>query len=290
MTPFSARPQALFALTLALAVPLAGCGGGGGGGGTNAPPGTPATPPPVATDPYAGTAYQKLQITTLATGGGPGMARSNHQALVDLCNEHRKARYGLPPLAPDVALMAGLDVQTQERFYENGKASEFTTGYGLEFTDYQRWFDQLRSGNGVDPATPPDCSVAQKVESVHGYLWLDKVRYELRFKTRQALGRRDHISFTPADLATPGQVAAWPTRTVAGETCRVASIPTEPVLDGACLWERFPARKYLNLPWELERTGGAGQEVRVLTLALERDKPLRAGVLAIPEGFTVTVN
>ncbi|MFG6442192.1 hypothetical protein [Roseateles sp. LKC17W] len=280
MTLFSSR-----LLLLPLTLALAHCGGGGGGEAVAAP-----TTPPAATDPYAGTAYQKLEVTTLAKGGGPGLARSTTQGLVDQCNLERKARYELPPVQPDVALMAGLDVKTLERFYDNRKAGELTTGYGLRLTDYQRWTNELRSGTGANPATPPDCSVVQKEEAFSGYLWLDDIRYELRFATKQALGRRSHLSFTPTDLATSSQVAAWPAKTVMGESCRVASTPADPSLDGACLWERFPARKYLNLPWALESVTGAVQEVRVVTLALERDKPLRAGVLAIPEGFTAQVD
>jgi hypothetical protein len=271
-------------LLLPLTVALAHCGGGGGEAAA-AP-----TTPPAATDPYAGTAYQKVEITTLAKGGGPGLARSTTQGLVDQCNLERKARYELPPVQPDVALMAGLDVKTLERYYDNRKAGELTTGYGLRLTDYQRWTNELRSGTGANPATPPDCSAVLKEETFSGYLWLDDIRYELRFATKQALGRRSHLSFTPTDLATSSQVAAWPAKAVMGESCRVASTPSDPSLDGACLWERFPARKYLNLPWALESVTGAVQEVRVVTLALERDKPLRAGVLAIPAGFTVQVD
>lgn len=273
-------------LLLPLTLALAHCGGGGGGSDASTP-----TPPPVGTaDPYAGTAYLKVQVATLAKGGGPGLARAAVQTLVDQCNEQRRIRYKLPAVQPDEALMAGLDVQTVERFYDNRKAAEFSTGYGLLLTDYQRWLDELRTAAGTDPAAPPQCGAAQKQESTKGYLWLDDVRYELRYDTRQALGRRGHASFTATDLATQDKVAAWSTRTVMGETCRVASTPAEPSLDGACLWERFPAKAYLNLPWALESVTGAVQEVRITTQALERDKPLRAGALAIPEGFSVTVN
>jgi hypothetical protein len=282
MTLFSSR-----LLLLPLTLALAHCGGGGGEA-----VGAPTTPP-VAADPYAGTAYQKVQITTLAKGGGPGLARSNVQALIDQCNAFRKSFHDLPPSPPvDEALMAGLDAQVWERYYDNHKSAETVSYYGLRLTDYERWQADLKASTSAVPSVAPNCSATEKDEVRERlmYLWMDKVRYELRHDTKKALARREHISFTPTDLATSSQVAAWPAKTVMGESCRVASTPAEPALDGACLWERFPARKYLNLPWALESVTGAVQEVRVVTLALERDKPLRAGVLAIPAGFTVQVD
>lgn len=187
--------------------------------------------------------------------------------------------------------MAGLDVQTVERFYDNHKAAETRSGYGLRLTDYERWTNETKA-TGVVPTVAPKCSVMEKVEANEqkSYLWRDGVRYEFRHDTKQALGRTNHISFTATDLDTADKVAAWPSRTVMGQTCRVAAVPAQPVLDGACLWDRFPAKNYLNLPWVLESTGGALQEVRITTLALERDKPLPAGVFDIPPGFTEKVD
>jgi hypothetical protein len=271
-------------LLLPLSVALAHCGGGDGAA-TDL-----AAPPPVAADPYAGTAYLKVQVSTLAKGGGPGMARAVVQTLVDQCNEHRRSRYDLPPVQPDEALMAGIDVQTVERFYDNHKAAEVSSGYSLRLTDYQRWLDELTAGSGANPATPPQCAAVQKEEIQNGTLWLEGVKYDLRFKTREAIGSRGGASFTAAAIDSDDKVAAWPTKTVLGQTCRVASGPAIPANRVSCLWDRFPAKTYLNLPWALESVAGEAQEVRITALALERDKPLPAGAVAIPAGFSTKVS
>lgn len=281
--PLFSRRLLILPLTLA----LAHCGGGG------AATTELEAPPPVAVDPYAGTAYLKVQITTLATGGGPGLARSVMETMVDQCNSFRKSIYDLAPVRPDQTLMAGLDIQVVERFYDNRKAAEARTAYGLRLTDYERWNNENANKTApvAWPATAPDCAATQKVEANRQttYVWRDGIRYELRHDSKQALGRRNHISFTEVELGTASEVAAWPKRTVMGQSCSVASLPARPTLDGACLWDRFPAKTYLNLPWVLESKGGAIQEVSITTLALEHDKPLPAGVFDIPPGFTEKV-
>ncbi|MEO6279419.1 hypothetical protein [Roseateles sp.] len=283
--PFFVPPFSHRLLLLPLALALAHCGGGGG-----SPETPPVTTPNVVTDPYAGTAYLKVQKTTHAIGGGPGMGRAVVQGLVDLCNEHRLGHYGLPPMQPDESLMAGIDVQFIERFYDNGKAAEKTTGYGLSLYDLQRWLDELKAGGGPVPKTPPDCSAVTKVELNSGTLWLDNVKYDLRFDTKQALGTRGAASFTPTAIDSDDKVAAWPKKTVLGESCSVASGPAIAANLVSCVWDRFPAKNWLNLPWALESTGGAAQEVRVIAVALESNKPLPAGAVDIPAGFTAKVN
>lgn len=270
-------------LLLPLTLALAHCGGGGS---SEAPP---ATKPDVVTDPYAGTAYLKVQRTTHATGGGPGLGRAVVQGLVDLCNGHRSDHYGLPAQQPDEALMAGIDVQTIEHFYDNGKAADKTSGYSLDVVDLQRWLDDFKAG-GTVPATPPDCSAVKKVELTSGTLWLDGVKYALRYDTRQALGNKGGASFTPTAIDSDDKVAAWPRKTVLGESCSVASGPAIPSNLVQCLWDRFPAKTWLNLPWALESSGGAGQEVRDIALAIESNKPLPAGAVDIPAGFTAKVD
>lgn len=272
-------------LILPLSLALAHCGGGG----SSTP--EPEAPPPVAVHPYAGTAYLKVQITTLANGGGPGLARSGMEAMVDQCNSFRNSFYGLPPVRPEETLMAGLDIEVVERFYDNHKAAEARTAYHLRLTDFERWKAELETVTVDWPATAPDCAATQKVEANQQTtdLWRDGIRYELRHDSKQAFGRRNHISFKEVELGTASEVAAWPKRTVMGQSCSVASLPARPTLDGACLWDRFPAKAYLNLPWVLESTGGVIQEVSITTLALEHDKPLPAGVFDIPPGFTEKV-
>jgi hypothetical protein len=274
-------------LLLPLCLALAHCGGGGGG---DSPVASPSVPPVVSVDPYAGTAYLKVQVTTHAKDGGPGLGRAAIQAGVDQCNEVRRSRYALPAQQPDDATMAGIDVQTVERFFDNGKAAETNTGYTLKLYDYLRWTNDLTAGAGTDPKTPPDCSAVQKVDIKSGTLWLDSVKYDLRFDTQQAIGTRGSSSFTPTAIDTDDKVAAWPKKTVLGETCLVASGPSIPTSTVACLWDRFPAKTYLNLPWALESTAGTAQDVRIVALELQRDKALPAGAVAIPAGFTTKVS
>jgi hypothetical protein len=273
-------------LLLPLSLALAHCGGGG----SDAPAAAPLVPPVTSVDPYAGTAYLKMERTTHAIGGGPGLGRAVVQQLVDQCNEHRRSRYDLPAQQPDEALMAGIDVQTIERFYDNGKAADKTTGYSLSVYDLQRWLDELKAGGGPDPKTPPDCSAVSKVALSSGTLWLDGVKYDLRFDTKQAFGKRGGASFTAAAIDSDDKVAAWPKKTVLGESCSVASGPGIPTNLVACLWDRFPAKNWLNLPWALESTGGAAQEVRDVAVAVESNKPLPAGAFDIPTGFTTKVD
>lgn len=279
MTTFSRR-----LLLLPLTLALAHCGGGGG-----SPEAPPTTKPDVVTDPYAGTAYLKVQRTTHATGGGPGLARAGVQGLVDLCNTYRNDAYGLPAQQPDEALMAGLDVQTIERFYDNGKAADKVSGYGLDVYDLQRWLDEYKAG-GTLPATPPDCSAVKKGEFTSGTLWRDGVKYDLRYDTKRAFGSSTSATLTPTAIDSDDKVAAWPKKTVLGESCSIASGPAIPTNLVQCLWDRFPAKAWLNLPWALESSGGAGQEVRDIALVVESNKPLPAGAVDIPAGFTTKVD
>ncbi|RZL40545.1 MAG: hypothetical protein EOP35_00480 [Rubrivivax sp.] len=282
MPAFSSR-----LLLLPLTLALAHCGGGGGDA---APAPEVIAKPGVVTDPYAGTAYLKVQKTTHAIGGGPGTGRAVVQELVNLCNEHRRSRYGLPAQQPDEALMAGIDVQFIERFYDNGKAAEKTTGYGLDVYDLQRWLADLKAGGGADPKTPPDCSAVNKVELTSGTLWRDGVKYDLRYDTKQALGSRTSASLTPTAIDSDEKVAAWPKKTVLGESCSVASGPAIPANLVSCLWDRFPAKNWLNLPWALESSGGSALDVQVIAVAVESNKPLPAGAVDIPAGFTTKVD
>jgi len=281
MTIFSRR-----LLLLPLTLALAHCGGGGGS--SEAPPTT--KPDVVVTDPYAGTAYLKVQRTTHATGGGPGLGRAAVQAGVDLCNGYRSSRYGLPAQQPDEALMAGIDVQTIEHFYDNGKAADKVSGYSLDVYDLQRWLNDLKAGDGSDPKTPPDCSAVKKVELTSGTLWRDGVKYDLRYDTKRAFGSSTSATLTPTAIDSDDKVAAWPKKTVLGESCSIASGPAIPTNLVQCLWDRFPAKAWLNLPWALESSGGAGQEVRDIALVVESNKPLPAGAVDIPAGFTTKVD
>jgi hypothetical protein len=273
---------------LAAVAALAGCGGGGGAG--DSPVATPSVPVTPA-DPYAGTAHLKTQETLLNTGSTTGPARNAVQGLIDVCNAYRTTRYKLTAVQPTEALMAGVDVQDVERYYDSGRAVEIRSGYTLTLPDLQRWLDELKTSGATDPATAPDCAAAKRGDITSGWAWLDGVRYELRFGTKEAIGTRGHPSFTATALATDTEVAAWPKKSVLGQTCVVASgAGVPPSLSQGCLWDRFPAKTYLGLPWLLESAKpGTLTELRITTLALDTGKATPAGALDLPAGFSVKV-
>jgi hypothetical protein len=269
----------------ALALTLAACGGGSSADSATATPSA-------SSDPYAGTAHLKTQETYLHTNGSTGIARDVFQVNVDQCNAFRDAQYKLPAVQPPEVLMAGLDVKVVERYYDNGRSVETTAGYGLTLPDMQRWLDDLKAAQGNAAAvTPPDCAAAKRQDSVSGWLWLDGVKYELRYDTRQAIGTRGGSSFTRSNIATSAEVAAWSKKQVMGETCLVASGPNvPPSLTSGCLWDRFPAAQYLNLPWMLDAPQpGLSERKLIVTLGVDSGKATPAGKLDLPAGFTVKV-
>lgn len=279
------KPLLAFA---AVALTLAACGGGGTAPAT-ATPSAPGAP----SDPYAGTAHLKTQETYLHTGGRTGIARDAFQAEVDQCNAFRDMYYKLLPVQPPEALMAGLDVKVVERYYDNGRSIETTAGYGLTLPDMQRWLDDLKAAQGNAAAVvPPDCAAAKRLDSIHGYLWRDGVKYELRYDTQRAIGQRGHPSFTRKNFATDAEAAAWSQKTILGQTCLMASGPSVPLVLVGCLWDRFPANKtYLNLPWLLDSPSpGLADSVHTVVLEVDSGKATPAGKLDLPAGFTVTIS
>lgn len=282
MNCFHLKSLALLAVA---ALTLVACGGGGAAEPPTATPSTPA-------DPYAGTAHLKTQETYLHTGGSTGIARDAFQANVDQCNAFRDSYYKLPAVQPAEALMAGLDVKVVERYYDNGRAIETTTGYGLTLPDVQRWLDDLKvAGGDASAVVPPDCAAAKRQDNVSGWLWLDGVKYELRYDTQQAIGTRGGSAFTRSDIATTAEVGAWPKKQVMGETCLVASGPNVPPnLASGCLWDRFPAALYLDMPWMLDSPQpGLSERKLIVTLEVDSGKATPTGKLDMPAGLAVKV-
>ena len=178
-----------------LCVALAFCATGGAA--TLAEPPTAA----VAIDPYTGTAHLKTQETFVQTGGTTGLARAAFQGLLDTCNAFRTARYKFTAVEPPEAWLAGLDIKVVERYFDNGRAVEIRSGYGLTLPDLQRWLNELKAPGGVDPAVPPDCSDTLRHDNASGLLWRDGVRYELRIK-KLALGSGKATPAGALDLPT----------------------------------------------------------------------------------------
>ncbi|MCV2422989.1 hypothetical protein [Paucibacter sp. DJ2R-2] len=283
-------------LALTLAAPLAACGGGSGdsGGKAGAPQPTPA-PPPVSLDPFQGTAYLKTSQTSRYKDKSYGMERSSQQQIVDVCNSIRLSFYALPAQQVDEAVMAGLDTQITERFFDAHKAATYTTGYSLSFPDFDRWGDEQKRLNGALPPVPPNCSLYAKVEIKQGYLWRDGVYYSLNYKDSKAVGNSKSSSLNKLTLASEEQVQAMPNETHMGERCHKPQIPLNGLVAGdACLWNRYPMVSYLNWPWSLagNSTLGSGAhqlERQQTTLAIERGKPIDAAKLSLPPGFSVTM-
>lgn len=286
--PIAAAATALLGL-------LAACGGGGGGSDSGSGGQPTPVPPPVVLDPFQGTAYLKFSQTSRYKDKSYGMERGAHQKIVDVCNSVRSSFYELPPQQVDEAVMAGLDTQLTERFFDTDKAATYTVGYGLSFPDMDRWSAEQKRLNGALPAVPPDCSAHTKVEIKQGYLWRDGVYYSLNYKDSKALGNSKSSSLSKLPLASEEQVRAMPTESVMGERCHKPQIPLEGVVAGtSCLWDRYPMVGYLNWPWSLAGKSSLGSGADMLerqqtTLAIERGKPIDAARLSLPPGFTVTM-
>lgn len=243
-----------------------------------------------APDPWTGTAYLRQEVRHSFEGQPRGLARQTFEGLLAQCNLTRKAS-GAPENRPSEDLMAGLDIETVERFFDNGRAATRRQGYGLELTDMRRWMDERAAHPGSAPATPPDCSVARKVEIRSTLLWKDGVRYELR-ADRKGSGLRRHPSLTARPMAVP--LVEGSKDLVHGEPCvRVAA--GGPVAKGdSCLWTRYPLQEYLNFPWALSahRVVGMGpqpmvEDVRTLELTVGRPSP--AGVFDVPADYAIKV-
>lgn len=287
-TPVTAAAAALLGL-------ISGCGGGGGGdssaGGTPTP-----VPPPVVIDPFQGTAYLKTSQTSRYKDKTYGMERGTHQQIIDTCNLVRSTFYELPAQQVDEAVMAGLDTQITERYFDTDKAATYTLGYGLTFPDMDRWQDERKALSGATPVVPPNCSTYLKVEIKQGYLWRDGVYYSLNYKDSKALGNSKSSSLSKLTLASQEQVQAMPNETHMGERCHKPQITLNGVAAGeSCLWDRYPMVSYLNWPWSLAGktilgSGADALERQQALLAIERGKPIDASRLSLPPGFIVTMS
>lgn len=226
---------------------------------------------------------------------GVGPARLSNQLHVDQCNQTRASRYDLPPVSPNVEDMAKLDVQIHEKFYDNNKALTLVTGNGMILTDMRRWLDELsNSTNGSDPAVPPDCSMAVFPETKSGVLWVDRIKYEIRFNDKKAIGNKyvgDQLF-----LLSEADYFALPVKTYLGQSCHeIANISVE-FPDGlSCMWDHIPYIGYLNWPFLLQGKvpllpGVSSIAELVEPLIAEQGKVFPAETFAIPEGFTVVVH
>lgn len=249
-----------------------------------------ASPIAHAADPMAGTAYLRQEYRHSFEGQPRGLARQTVEGLVAQCNQMRKAA-GASETQPSEELMAGLDVETVERYYDNGRALTRRQGYTLELTDMRRWMAERAANPGVLPATPPDCSLTRKVDIVNTLLWKDGVRYELR-SDKKGSGNKRHATLTPRPMAVPADDDSKDK--VHGESCVRLHVGGPIGKGDSCLWTRFPLQEYLNFPWALEsrRVIGMGPQpmvevVRTLELTVGRPSP--RGLFELPADYSIKV-
>lgn len=243
-----------------------------------------------APEPWVGTAYLRQEIRHSFQGQTYGLGRQTLEGLVALCNLARKEA-GLPETHPPEPLMAGVDVETVERYFDNGRALTRRQGYTLELTDMRRWMEERRARPTVLPAVPPDCSVTRKVDNTSTLLWKDGVRYELR-ADRKGSGSRRHATLTPRPMG-PTPEGSSPDL-VEGQPCLRVRV-SSPVGSGdSCLWTGYPLQEYLNLPWALasHRVIGMGpqplvEDVRTLEMTVGRASP--RGLFELPPGVDIKV-
>jgi hypothetical protein len=282
------------ALTLCIAATVAACGGGGSEA-TASPGSDNDTDAPAASGEFSGTAYLRTQVTGRVPGKDVGLLQLHARALIADCNRARQALYGSDPSpAIDPAVLASLDVNIEEKYFDNGtRAASYSSSQALVLSDMLRWIEESKVSPTNLPATPPDCAAHTLVPTESGTLWRDGLRYRLDTKKRTATASRTPDDFEPRTLAAPEEVANWQSEEVAGQHCKVGSIQTDLIGPGDCIWERFPvAQKYLNWPWVLrseftfgDSTGAKG--IRTVTLEATSNRALPENRLRIPDGYTV---
>ncbi len=241
-------------------------------------------------EPWVGTAYLRQEIRHTFEGQTYGLGRQTFEGLVAQCNLARKEA-GLPEVRPPEALMAGLDVETVERYFDNGRALTRRQAYGLVLTDMRRWMDERSARPAVLPAVPPDCSVTRKVDSISTLLWKDGIRYELR-ADRKGSGSRRHASLTPRPMG-PAPEGSSPD-SVHGQPCLRVRV-SSPIGQGdSCLWTGYPLQDYLNFPWALasHRVIGMGpqpmvEDVKTLEMTVGRASP--RGLFELPADVDIRI-
>lgn len=240
-------------------------------------------------DPWAGTAYLKQEVRHTLEGKPHGLARETMGGLFEQCNAFR-ASAGLPAVWPPKEVLDGVDVEIVERYYDNGRALTWRSGYGVEPTDLRRWLDDSAKAPGK--AAPPDCSLYKKTEMRSGELWVDGVYYELR-KDKKAIASRRHPSLSRRALGFRLPDPLPPLTLIHGEGCIKLSGGSGPLPHGdSCLWARFPAESYLSWPWMLESRAVVGMGphpmvTQVRTLDLSYGKPSPKDIFKVPGDFTV---
>lgn len=238
---------------------------------------------------FNGTAYLKLRRVTVFDGQDIGPQRNAIMALVAACNNVRSGFYQLPAVQPQESLLADLDTQIVEKYFANDRAATYVTGSVLDLTDYVRWMRESRGP--AKPAAPPDCAAATSHQNRSATLWVDGVKYQLRFDSRSSLRQPPGVDFTARSLLPRPAFEQLPRNDVAGQECREVSAP--PLLEfmggRACIWTAFPYAAWLNFPWALrsERSFGMPRKLRQTdtALAVERNRRVDAKVFRSPEDF-----
>ena len=237
-----------------------------------------------------GTAHIRLRRVTVFEGKDFGAQRSAINAQIDVCNGIRAGFYQLPPVRPEDSMLAALDTQTIDKYFDGDKAATHVTGHQLVLTDQLRWTLESRGGE-PKPARPPDCAAARLDEVRSGTLWVDGIKRQLRYDTRRALPVPDSGDFRPRALLPEADFGKLPFSLYLGQGCRevVAPLLVEFAGGRACIWSAFPFVAYLNLPWALqaERRFGMPEKLhQVDSLQLvERNRAIDPGIFRPPAGF-----
>ncbi|MDL5031298.1 hypothetical protein QRD43_05195 [Pelomonas sp. APW6] len=251
---------------------------------------TMATTALAGPEPWVGTAYLRQEIRHTFEGQTYGLGRQTLEGLVALCNVVRREA-GLPETHPPEDLMAGLDTETVERYFDNGRALTRRQGYGLVLPDMRRWMDERTARPTVIPAVPPDCSVTRKVDNTSTLLWKDGIRYELRADGKGS-GHRRHATLSPRPLG-PTPEGSGPDN-VHGQPCLRVRVSSPVAKGDSCLWTGYPLQEYLNFPWALasHRVIGMGpqplvEDVRTLEMTVGRASP--RGLFELPADVDIKI-
>lgn len=241
---------------------------------------------------FNGTAYIKVRRVSTLEGQEKGLARITMEGLIGTCNNMRESFYSLPPVSPDAALLAKLDEQVVQKYFEVDHAATYVTGHLMKLTDFQRWTQEQRSN--PKPPAPPDCAKHALTEHKTGWIWRDGIKYQLTFAQKRAVGLSGSSDFNARIIAPQRDFDANPMNMFDGQGCREVVAATAEYADGtACIWTAFPFAAFLNLPWALkaERRLGIPQKLKQVDtlIRIERNRAIDKYVFEVPSDFKLTV-
>jgi hypothetical protein len=183
-------------------------------------------------------------------------------------------------------------------YFDQGQALQLEQRFQAELSDYFRWErERLALANQQLPAKAPNCAVLKVVQHTTGTLWKHGEIYRLDFNRKTAVQQPIGQFFETQTLMDEGTFKALPQQQVLNTTCRQTKneqLDEDEV--SSCIWDQFPAKKYLNFPWPLafeyvvEKQSRRPMRITAKAVALERNTWINPERFSIPTGFVIQKN